>query len=326
MSRCVMRASVPGYRLRGLRLRRAIGPVAWTAIALVAVAFEGASAVVITTGDGTGNTSAPPDDPGFDHVGDKGTTGVYIGNRWVLTANHAHATDIRFGGITYAWVEGTEVQLTTGGVPSDLLIYRVWPEPPLPGVAIADAPPQIGESVTMIGRGNNRAVAATYWDADWNEVTPPDPFVYAGWKQSGGRTIRWGVNVITGIDLDLTAVGATSREFRVDFDDALDEAQAVTGDSGGAVFVERGGQWQLLGIMNLVSTFTDQPTKTEVFGNRTYSIDLSYYKGQIDAVVARGVPAADGRVRTALAALLAAFGVVAACRTRASGAPNRVRR
>ncbi|MCG8590250.1 MAG: hypothetical protein MJE66_13240, partial [Proteobacteria bacterium] len=38
-------------------------------------------AVIIDSGDGTGNTAAPPSDPGFAHVGRRSsTTAVYLGN------------------------------------------------------------------------------------------------------------------------------------------------------------------------------------------------------------------------------------------------------
>lgn len=298
---------------RSLQRAKRTAALAQLIVALAAWSAP-AHAVVITTGDGTGNTSAPPDDPGFDHVGDKGTTGVYLGDRWVLTANHANATDIDFGGTNYAAVAGTEVQLMTGALASDLLIYRVWPEPPLPGVTLADSTPLVGETVTMIGRGNNRSIDKTYWDGSWLEVIPPAAYMYEGWKQSPGRTIRWGTNEITLVGFDLTAAGTTSREFGVDFDDFVDEGQAVQGDSGGAVFVKRAGQWQLLGIMNLVSSFVGQPTKTEVFGNRTYSIDIPFYRDQILAVMATGVPASDQFGRAALIGLFASFGIVAACR------------
>ena len=50
-------------------------------------------------GDGTGNVTAPPDDPGWDHLGTKGgTTVVYVGNRWVLTAHHVGAWIIHHEG------------------------------------------------------------------------------------------------------------------------------------------------------------------------------------------------------------------------------------
>jgi hypothetical protein len=62
-----------------------------------------ARAVVIDTISGTGNTSAPADDPGWKNVGVRGIgTGVYLGNDWVLTAYHVGGGSIVLGGGTYA--------------------------------------------------------------------------------------------------------------------------------------------------------------------------------------------------------------------------------
>ena len=61
------------------------------------------AAVIIVTGDGTGNTTAPSDDPGFDNVGSvNGLSGVYLGNGWVLTAGHVGSGPMVFGGVTYS--------------------------------------------------------------------------------------------------------------------------------------------------------------------------------------------------------------------------------
>ena len=70
-----------------------------------------ASAVIIDSGDGTGNTSAPSPDPGWDHVGvASGLTAVYLGDGWVLTAAHVGVGPVDFGGTLYDpqpnWPEG----------------------------------------------------------------------------------------------------------------------------------------------------------------------------------------------------------------------------
>lgn len=280
-------------------------------ILLAGIAAGIASAVVITTGDGTGNVTAPPDDPGFANVGRVGSTGVYLGNGWVLTANHVGANDIAFGGVLYQHVPESAVRLKTGAANSDVLLFRIQDPPALPALEIAKASPAYGEAVVMVGNGNNRAIDMTHWDAAWQEVTPPPPGEYQGWKQSSGRTVRWGTNVITLVHLEVTALGGTTNEFGVDFDDLADEGQAVAGDSGGAVFVERDGQWQLLGMMNFVQLFLNQPGSTEVFGNRTYAADLSYYRPQIMEIISAPVPAASAGGLAVLACALLGVGLAA---------------
>ena len=59
------------------------------------------------------------------------------------------------------------------------------------------------------------------------------------------------------------------------------EAQAAVGDSGGGVFVERAGEWQLLGLMVSVSGVRNAPRSGAVYGDRTYVVDLSHYRPEI---------------------------------------------
>ena len=67
---------------------------------LLAAATLPAQAVIIDSGDGTGNTSAPADDPGWANVGQNaGFSGVYLGDGWILTAQHANHVNARFAGL-----------------------------------------------------------------------------------------------------------------------------------------------------------------------------------------------------------------------------------
>ncbi|MEI6037455.1 MAG: hypothetical protein WCQ91_05985, partial [Planctomycetota bacterium] len=79
------------------------------------------------------------------------------------------------------------------------------------------------------------------------------------------------------------------------------------GDSGGAVFVKNGSAWELAGIMLAVDQYSGQPSNTAVFGNQTYSADLSFYNGQIVQVVPE-----PGGLALAIAGFLMAFGLAAA--------------
>jgi hypothetical protein len=54
------------------------------------------------------------------------------------------------------------------------------------------------------------------------------------------------------------------------------ETQAIGGDSGAAVFYKRGSRWELVGIINSVFTYTDQPGAA-VYGNATTMANLSHY-------------------------------------------------
>ena len=77
-----------------------------------------AAAVLIDSGDGTGNTTAPADDPGFIHIGKRSQfSAVYVGNGWVLTANHT--------GVGAVEIDGQKVNARDGAAISDLDVLRV---------------------------------------------------------------------------------------------------------------------------------------------------------------------------------------------------------
>ena len=63
------------------------------------------------------------------------------------------------------------------------------------------------------------------------------------------------------------------------------EAQGAIGDSGGGVFTKSAGGWQLTGTMLDVDSYNGQPGLSSVYGNSTYSADLSVYRSQIVAAI-----------------------------------------
>ena len=70
---------------------------------LLALGTTPARAVIIQTASGIGNTTAPADDPGWNNVSIRGNgTAVYLGNGWVLTANHTTGGDMTFNGQTFS--------------------------------------------------------------------------------------------------------------------------------------------------------------------------------------------------------------------------------
>ncbi|MFM8494390.1 MAG: trypsin-like serine protease [Planctomycetia bacterium] len=293
-----------------------------------------ARAVLIQTATGTGNTTAPPDDPGWANVGVRGIgNGVYLGGGWVLTVAHVGAGDIVLGGATYSSVPGSAVQLTNGGASgrsaaTDLMLYRLATEPVgLAPVTIAATQPPVGTAVTMIGSGLDRG-AFTEWSVN-SSVTP---WVWAevdsggnaaGYKTAGTRQMRWGTNTISATDLWITAsdlappldVRSIGTEFDAQF--GTSEAQAVNHDSGGAVFAKPGGAWELAGMIFDVGGYSGQPSPAfnAVIGNATYSVDLSYYRPQIMAIVPEP---STGPLATVIAGL--ALAGSAAARSRRSSA------
>ena len=296
--------------------------------ALLACAFLcglPAEAIVEAAADGMGTISPPPDDPGFDHLGvtTTGLCAVYIGNGWVLSAAHVGQHPVTLGGVTYPDVPNSLVQLQHQSGPlSDFIVYRLATQPPLPPLVLSNAPPSVGDNVTMIGYAWDRAPAQVCWNSSWGEVTCNALATYRGYKSAGPYRVRWGQNLVASIGEDIDYSSWRTHSFHVQFDQSgvSYEAQAVPGDSGGAVFVKRGSQWQLGGVMFAVTIYNGQDYySSAVFGQSTYVVDLSYYRPQLDAILdAPQIPAFPGTAAALTALLLAATGGAAlSLRTRA---------
>jgi hypothetical protein len=188
------------------------------------------------------------------------SSGVYLGfnastqRGWVLSADHIgpEPTTITVAGNTYT-VAGTVTKIGS----SDLTLYQIGgisdpPMPSLPIIPLLTTLASIGEQSLMFGR------------ASTSSTSSPFPWVLPGTSESNGN--RWGSNTV-----ELTAlvnIGTIPSPniqpyVVVDFDGPLDpgatafDAQGAAGDSGGGLFVLRGGVWQLAGIAHFVDDGPD---------------------------------------------------------------------
>jgi hypothetical protein len=247
------------------------------------------SAVIITDGDGSGNTTAPADDFGFANVGIRGSgTAIYLEDGWCLTAAHVGDGTTIFQNVQYNEVPGSAVQLINPpGVGdtyyADLMLYQIKAPPNLPPVMLTDSAPAAGWQVTMVGNGRDRSNTQTaYWTTTWAPSSPPG--AYAGEIWASASDIRWGNNVIGGVAIPYASGAVSETAFTTIFGaqgTGLD-AQGTPGDSGGGVFHQgSSGAWSLAGLMFATQAVAGQPWGTSIFGNITYSVDLSVYRSEI---------------------------------------------
>jgi hypothetical protein len=252
----------------------------WLAAAALAFAVAllvlGASAVIIDGVDGTANTSAPPDDPGWDHVGTRGNlTAIYLGDGWVLTANHVGISDIVLGGVAHPPVLQSQSQVEHG----DLQLFRLVTEPGLPPLPLTSSSPSFDSDLVMIGHGRDRG-PATSWGG------------LSGYAWDTTFSMRWGTNRVSSrvpFDVVTDGAGGLTRTFAADFGSGLPtlhEAMGAVGDSGGAVFVDTGVSWELAGVIYAKDSEPGQPAETALYTNDTWIVDLSYYRPQILAISA----------------------------------------
>lgn len=276
-----------------------------------------AGAVLIDFGDGTGNTSAPADDPGFDNVGDRsGLSAVYLGDGWVLGVAHAFVGPTIWLGTSYDPINGTFTRLKDGsGNFSDLIVWGVWPHPPLPSLTVRSLTSLPSGEVVMIGHGRDRG-AATDTDDTGAYLPPPvlNPAI-DGFYWDSPRSFRWGTNKVTAAwpgnpfdtvtfytTLDKNGPGRTTYE-----------AQAVLGDSGGGVFSKETGSWELAGLMFVTGTLPGDPgtpgsgqqSSTSFHTNITGIVDLSFYYDDIMDLTAIPEPTGGSMLAAGLAFLLA---------------------
>jgi hypothetical protein len=276
--------------------------IAGLALSLILFAAPGARpamAVVIDSGDGAGNTSAPADDPGWSNVGALGEiTGVFLGGHWVLTAGHTGARELKLGDRLFEAVQGKIRHriVTAAGTEADLQLFQLRQPPGLPPLRLASSAPRADTPVVMIGNGRNRSPSHVGWSQTW-AIAPLSEAWYTGYQPAPGTAMRWGTNRIAATDL-LTRMGnRVTRAFATIFDGGLPtphEAQAALGDSGGPVFAKNGdGEWELVGILSTISQHQGQPRNLTVYGNASYAADIHAYREQIERIVASS-PDHDG--------------------------------
>jgi hypothetical protein len=259
--------------------------------------------------DSTYTTAPAPNDFGFANVGRVYdtmdgfyTSGVYLGNGWMLSAYHevrnSGKNGFLFGnvvlnGTAYGVNASTAVRLSDPSThaPVDLAMYQltVMPvDPNLKTLVVATSNPSTNASLTLMGNGINRADSLTYWDSNWT-VQTGGTGAYSGYLYGSSQSMRWGNGAVAGILSGDDGYGVTSLISSV-FQGTTGSAMAAGGDSGGGVFHKKGSTWNLAGIMLTVGTYSGQPANTSVVGNATYAANLAYYSSQIASVSAPSAP------------------------------------
>ncbi len=251
-----------------------------------------ASAVIIAGGDGSGNTTAPVDDPGFNKVGRiKASNGAvstvtYLGDKWFITAYHVkhydNPTGVVVNGSSYAIDSSSWTRLTNTTSDTDMILFQIKTQPDILPLRIRSSKIPSSADVVMIGDGRNRASNLTYWDGSW-QVTNAISGVYSGYMWAAGSTMRWGENIVSSRDAFDDGFGI-QYGFQTTFNSGVgsNECQAATFDSGGGIFYKNGSNWELAGITLTITENPGQPVRTRAaYDNKTYMADISYYRSQI---------------------------------------------
>ncbi len=230
--------------------------------------------------------TVPPDFPYWEHVTQRrydGPSVIYLGAGWALTARHVGRGEI--------WLDGRIIPptrferhtlLNLDGSTADALVFALDPEadlPDMPLLPIATRPPEVGEQVLLIGFGRLRGDRF-----EWGGHS--DRKMGLSWTERGEK--RWGTNRVTARGEWLPQDRWQTRVLAMRFDppDHVDatphEVSAATGDSGGALFVRRDGEWQLAGLItSIASQLAGKPSHSTAYGDFVYAADLSFYREEI---------------------------------------------
>lgn len=248
------------------------------------------SSALVVVGDLAVQRAKPAtDDPGWDRtVSPGGASGVYLGNRWVLTAAHVGPGSVQILGVNYDVVADTRIQLhgPAGTGPVDLCLFQIDGDPGLTPIPVIAQQLAKNTPVTLIGFGQQRGNAA-YFDAAWKTVDPATVTpTYAGYKRAGTYGKIWGTNAIDSVSTTYSTSIGKSIAYVLTFTDpaaggTANEAEIGGMDSGGPVFAKVGGVWQVAGIM---VDGSGKKSGYALWGDKTIAVELATYQPQIEAV------------------------------------------
>jgi hypothetical protein len=207
-------------------------------------------------------------------------TGVYLGNRYVLTAGHVGPlTSVKVGFVDYLLDSSPAVAIGK----ADMKLVRLALDPGLNGVRLNSNSLADGGEAYLVGYGVGRSSSSLLGSSP---VT---------WGDSSTAIKRWGTNLVDGAISGVQVGGYTSDLLRTQFNSnaGVNEAALTIYDSGSALFRQIGSEWYLVGLGAYVqnsgySLANSQFNSTESDDN--YFIRISSYANSGVMIGGVGVP------------------------------------
>ena len=207
-------------------------------------------------------------------------TGVYLGNRYVLTAGHVGPlTSVKVGFLDYQLESSTPISIGT----ADMKLVRLASDPGLNGVRLNTNPSGDTGNSYLVGYGVGRASSS---------LLSSSPVT---WGDSSTALKRWGTNLVDGTIAGVQVGGYTSDLLRTQFNSnaGINEAALTIYDSGSALFRQIGSEWYLVGLGAYVqnsgySLASDESNPNDSSDN--YFIRISSYSNAADVIGGVSVP------------------------------------
>ena len=258
----------------------------WGGLWLLFSPFDQARAIVFFSQGNDVNLTNPGNGLPWENVvqmrSDSGPigTGVYLGNRYVLTAGHVGPlTSVKVGFLDYQLESSTPISIGT----ADMKLVRLASDPGLNGVRLNTNPSGDTGNSYLVGYGVGRASSS---------LLSSSPVT---WGDSSTALKRWGTNLVDGTIAGVQVGGYTSDLLRTQFNSnaGANEAALTIYDSGSALFRQIGSDWYLVGLGAYVQNSGYSLASTQ-FNSKdsddSYFIRISSYAGSSVMIGGVGVP------------------------------------
>lgn len=258
-------------------------------LCLLALCASPAQAIILFGVGNAGNTTDPNTGAPFASVArlSNGSTiggsGIYLGNGYVLTADHVTPfSSVTFDGTTSFSHDGLAPQQVGS---TDMKIFRLTTTPTVAAVPVYTGTSELGNSGTLVGWGVGRDPLVPVNSAD------------VAWGANSTSDRRWGLNVpraTTNISYGagsyealVTVLGGNTNPNQ---GLGADEAALTLFDSGSGMFQQFGGVWYLTGLATAVefaneSSFGQDATTGINRGDFNYFVRVGSYSSDINAII-----------------------------------------
>jgi V8-like Glu-specific endopeptidase len=203
-------------------------------------------------------------------------SGVLIGSRYVLTAQHV----VGSGSDPSQWTFNVNLD-SLGESDRSFAIARVYTAPGFIGFGNGTVP---RNDLTILELKRAVPGSVPVFELSATALSLGKQITLVGYGGTGAQVKRIGTNVVD--YLEAPSAGATQDVFAYDFDtDTTNQATVVGGDSGSGMFVKEGNVWKLAGI-NTFSWENPNPSLPGATVRGGGGLIVSAYSPWIQAVTA----------------------------------------